>query len=406
MIKTLGKWSGITVAVIAVIVVISVVVLNYQPSVRSLAEVQGDGWHKIRFDEALVSSDGSKSFAEVRQGSTNNLLVFFDGGGACWDLYSCERPMSTRSILSVLVGLKKLYDVGFYIPHHVALPYPLALGRHLAGSGGLDPDNATNPFSNWTVVRIPYSTADFHTGDAVHTYRDDQGHSIQIHHRGAANAKKVLDWLYTQVSAPEKLVIAGSSAGGFGASYWARDIAIHYGTTPAYLVVDAAGVDVGENRVGPYKALLTSYGARVEDHIFTQQKRYLIEDLLLGYSQQPVANLKILQSGTSRDAALSLYYAILENLDYRDPGAYAPKWEKVQAKSLRRIAAALPDYQLFYLSDRPSTSELSIHTLFDNPAFFNVSQNGIHYVDWIRSNIVDGIPLSVGTEQLIENATR
>ncbi|MEM0955162.1 MAG: pectin acetylesterase-family hydrolase [Pseudomonadota bacterium] len=406
MIKTLLKCSGITLVATVVVVSAAIAVLNYQPSVQTLTEIQGKDWHKIAFDDALVSSDGSKSYAEVRRGDTNNLLIFFDGGGACWDFYSCARPMSTQSILSVLMGFKKIYDVGFYIPQHVALPYPLALGKHLAGSGGLDPDNPTNPFSNWTVVRIPYSTADFHTGNAVHTYKDAEGHSIQIRHQGAANARKVLDWVYTNIAQPEKLVVAGSSAGGFGASYWARDIATHYEETPAYLVADAAGVGAGDKKVGPYSALLNSYGARVEKHIFSEERTFLIEDLMLGYSQRPIANLKILQSNTSRDAALSLYYAVLEGLDYREPSAYASSWEAAQAQLLRRVAAALPDYHLFYLSDRPAGSELSIHTLFDNPAFFNATQNGVRYVDWLRSNIIDDVPLSVGTEQLRENAER
>ncbi|MEM1112677.1 MAG: pectin acetylesterase-family hydrolase [Pseudomonadota bacterium] len=388
------KVAKVFAALLALLLIIATLLVlagNYRPALATLADAETDTWYRLELEQALIASDGSEAYALVRRGVTDNLLVFFDGGGACWDANSCRQPWSISSILAVLLGFKEIHELGYYVDRQIELPHPLALGR-FSTEGGLAPDRKDNPFADWTVVRIPYATGDMHMGTRTHTYTDGKDDAVTIHHHGAHNARKVLAWVYEQVPEPTKVVIAGSSAGGWGASYWARDIAQHYQQRPAYLVADAAGV-AGEQF---YDAMKSSWGAELEGHITKPGGDQLLEDLLLSYVQFPLPNLTILQSGTSRDGALTMYFALLNGFDPSSPEVYAAEWEKQQVAMLQRIAEGQPSYQLFYTDARAPGAEVTAHTLFETPGFYSASQDDITYVEWVRSNVIEGQPLSAG----------
>ena len=75
------------------------------------------------------------------------------------------------------------------------------------------------------MVYAPYCTADLHAGTATRTY-DNAGHpvytglpsSFSIRHNGYSNTMVVLDWIRKNVTTADRVLVAGSSAGGYGAS--------------------------------------------------------------------------------------------------------------------------------------------------------------------------------------------
>jgi hypothetical protein len=73
-------------------------------------------------------------------------MVFFMGGGACWDITNCYYHHTYFAQLfesNVLLGF-------------------MAMG---IGSGGImDESRKNNPFKDWTVVWIPYCTGDLGLG--------------------------------------------------------------------------------------------------------------------------------------------------------------------------------------------------------------------------------------------------
>lgn len=301
-------------------------------------------------------------------------------------------------MLSVLTGLKPFHELGYYVHREIKLPNPLALSR-IDGEGALASDNPENPFARWSVVWIPYTTGDFHMGTRQHSYTDNDGHAFAINHVGAENAKKVLNWTFENFPSIDQLVVAGSSAGGFGASYWGGFIVDHYKGVPAHLVFDATGV-FGQ---APYDAVKHVYGADMS-RLKQGDRSVLVEDLLASYREIPSSTLKVLQSGTSRDAAISLYYALINGFDPSSPSIYAALWEKEQAVSIMRIQEMIQHAELFYATGRPEGSEVSGHTLFDSPDFYTVSEGGLTYAKWIELNIIEGRALSAGRELAAQNA--
>ena len=95
-------------------------------------------------------TDGQFSFW-AKKGKSDNLMVYFEGGGACWDNYTCTFPLGGAG-------------PGFFVPAIHPLTDPNAF------DGVFKSSNAKNPVKDWSVVYIPYCTGDLHAGSATKTY--------------------------------------------------------------------------------------------------------------------------------------------------------------------------------------------------------------------------------------------
>ncbi len=130
-----------------------------------------------------------------RKGSVNKLLMYYQGGGACWNRDSCN--------LAQL--FKQTAGVGDD-------PTP--------GSVGLaDWDNPLNPWKDWHIVYVPYCTGDIHVGNTTKLYDNPIGPPAhdRVNHRGRVNAKAMEKLARDLFVNPEHVYVTGSSAGGLGA---------------------------------------------------------------------------------------------------------------------------------------------------------------------------------------------
>jgi hypothetical protein len=143
------------------------------------------------------------------QGTADGLVVFFDGGGACWDDITCAIPRLANDARD---------DDGFYKAELVITDDPNRF------SGIFDLNDARNPVRDWSFVYVPYCTGDVHSGSNTAHYKDpDTGEPYTIEHRGADNFRVILRWMRDHVAHPQQILVAGSSAGAYGAStHYAR----------------------------------------------------------------------------------------------------------------------------------------------------------------------------------------
>jgi hypothetical protein len=169
-------------------------------------------------------SDGSPTGLAINPapGGSVDLVIYLEGGGACWDEYSCSHDWATSGPFG-----KVQFDV-----------IRSALGGILftRGTGGA-------PFADATQVYIPYCTGDVHWGNAV---KDYVGYGTW-HHSGQPNLEADVGWLWEHVAAPARLVVTGSSAGGFG-TLLAHDLArTAWPDAKGYLVDDSGPPLVGDD---------------------------------------------------------------------------------------------------------------------------------------------------------------
>lgn len=164
----------------------------------------GIDWVKIPLPEPCVNGKGKDTFIMVRKGSSNNLLIFFEGGGACADYETCK-PM----ICTDLDTCKPLLGIGSV----VALESKFWILSNIYKGGIFNVKRAENPFRDWTIVFIPYNTGDVHTGNRVVKYYY-HGKSKTIYHTGYVNAIVAMRWA-KEGGEFDRIVVAGSSAGGY-----------------------------------------------------------------------------------------------------------------------------------------------------------------------------------------------
>lgn len=145
--------------------------------------------------------DGDPYMFFARKGTTNNVLMYYQGGGACWSLDSCFTAGTCKRTATPSDD-PDLWTTGFG-----------------------DYSNPDNPFKDWNVVFVSYCTCDVHWGDNDKNY-GGSGHNAR--HRGRVNAMVAEKFAREHFVDPDRVFVTGSSAGSYGAlmnSYWLmRDV--------------------------------------------------------------------------------------------------------------------------------------------------------------------------------------
>eukprot|EP00930_Biecheleria_cincta_P002394 TRINITY_DN103400_c0_g1_i1.p1 TRINITY_DN103400_c0_g1~~TRINITY_DN103400_c0_g1_i1.p1 ORF type:complete len:381 (+),score=68.83 TRINITY_DN103400_c0_g1_i1:83-1225(+) len=177
-----------------------------------------------------IFSDAEEYSFQVLPGDRDKLLLFFQGGGACWNDASTNvakpRPCVTRVVPAT--------DQGIF-----------------------DRAAASNPFRDYTVLHISYCSGDLHVGNVVRWYLDAQGRHVQ--QRGYQNALSALQWAQENFASSvlSSLLIMGSSTGALGAQLWAGLVLRTLRYSSAAVVADSyVGVFPPQSQ-GP---LLESFG--------------------------------------------------------------------------------------------------------------------------------------------------
>lgn len=160
-----------------------------------------DEWVKIELPDTHCS-DGSpyKFFVNWHEGS-DDLVVIFEPGGACWDYESCSGELG-------ILGAAN--PNGIPDNHMDAWEIHSPLVRR---------DSAQNPMREWNIVFIPYCTGDVHTGSRTTEYTSADGtKQLTYRHVGHDNMKIVSAWLGWQFQDTDRMYAGGCSAGGVGSS--------------------------------------------------------------------------------------------------------------------------------------------------------------------------------------------
>jgi Pectinacetylesterase len=160
-------------------------------------KVPAGTWTWIDVPESACD-EGSPTGFGVNPGTGDDLLVYFEGGGACWDYASC-----------VVLNTSTHGPVG-RAQWNARVPQ--------IGVGPFDRVHATNAFRASTYVYIPYCTGDLHAGSNVQAYQA-AGDTRMIHHVGRRNAVAALARIVATWPNAARVVVSGSSAGGFGATF-------------------------------------------------------------------------------------------------------------------------------------------------------------------------------------------
>jgi hypothetical protein len=136
---------------------------------------------------------------------SNRLVIYLQGGGACWDALTCH-------LLMTATNLATDYNETVF-------------NREIAATGRAVIFNRTdmrNPYRDASYVYVPYCTGDIHSGNHVQEYSVSDG-IRSTYHVGARNLDSFLRRLVLTFPNADRVLLTGISAGGFGAGMnWDR----------------------------------------------------------------------------------------------------------------------------------------------------------------------------------------
>lgn len=328
------------------------------PTNPSLLELES-GWNAIAPGGETICAQGDPFRYFVRKGSVNKVVIDFAGGGACWSEATC------------------LLSDTLFRPRVDESEYPF-LEDEQSATGLYDHSRDDNPVKDWHHVFVPYCTGDLHWGDATQTYGEgDQAKTI--HHRGAANTRAVLDWVYEHFDAPAQVFVTGWSAGGYGAALWAAHVRRHYESDDVLVSQfsdSAAGVIQPEFFVEsvpnwePESAYpLWIPGADPKD----EGSLAAMYSAIAAYYPGMVLS----QFNTAFDSEQAKYYVLLG-------GESTQEWSDLMNASIDAIESSSPNFAAF-------TAAGEFHTLLTQDLLYTLEEDGTPFLDFL-SDVIDGVP--------------
>jgi hypothetical protein len=156
-----------------------------------------------------VCRDGSPAGYYLKKGKSKNLMIFLNGGGVCFDDFFCG--INPANVDQSLPG-ETLFGATLD-----QISSSLMSVRQTPPEEGIFQSDPTNPVSDWTQVFVPYCTGDVYAGtthDAPVT-TSTMGLPPQ-QFVGYTNLGLFYQTLAADFGGSEKVLLTGSSAGGFG----------------------------------------------------------------------------------------------------------------------------------------------------------------------------------------------
>jgi hypothetical protein len=304
----------------------------------------GGGWTKHTFDidggDGPICIAGTPYSVYTRPGNPHKLLIFEQGGGACWqNFYQCN----------VLADAQ-------------AAPLP--------PSGIWDSASPDNPFADYSVVYMPYCDGSVFAGDNDVVDSNFPFGPVRFH-RGLRNQTAGMDVAKATFPHATRITLAGSSAGGVGVAGFAPFLArFKYGNFVKLTVFNDAGP------VAINLADTTGIAARAADWQFGQF--YPASCTECSDSGQATAIIKWrLQNDVGIREAFYETDSDLTNRFFLGMLGDQPGFRNLVVTEHGTLNAFFPNrYKRFIVAGDTS------HTALQTPLFYTQDANGVLLSDW------------------------
>lgn len=316
----------------------------------------GDGWTKHTFDldggNGPICIAGTQFSVFTRAGNPSNLLIFEQGGGACWqDFYNCNILAEAQEPPAPRVGI-------------------------------WDFDSRENPFADYSIVYMPYCDGSVFSGDND-VFDPSFGAAIGVptavvrFHRGLRNQSAGMDVARNMFPHANRITVAGSSAGGVGAAGFAPFLVrlLYDNEVKLTVINDAGPITTNPDAVG-------DIAARAADWQFGQFYPASCTDCDDMGDNTAIVHWRLDNDSTIREAFYETDGDLTNRFFLRllgDPSGF----RQLILDGHGAINAAHPNrYKRFIVS-----GDLS-HTALQVPLFYSQDANGIPLNEWIDDFLV------------------
>ncbi len=308
---------------------------RYLGSFTPMESLTTDGVTNHRFGggEGPQCLRGTEYTMATRDAGASELLIFLEGGGACWSELCAA--------------------------NEVAVP-------GMPTDGILDPTLDVNPMRSWNVTYLPYCDGSLFSGDAQRDYTND---GIPEIHRGLRNLSAGLDVAVREFPAPSRIVLAGNSGGGFGTIFALPLVRSLYPDTPIDVLNDS-GVGVGRANDPTSQTVLIEdwrsgefFPPSICPGCFDAGN--LVEYFDWQLNQDSNFNLALLS--TKQDIVISAFFLMIPGADF----------EAHMVPALQQVEARHPDRVRSFISNGAS------HTFLQRDVFQTAGGVTVH--DWVSA---------------------
>jgi len=310
--------------------------------------------------------DGSPTGIGVRPSATSDrLLVYLEGGGACFNAISCANNAASFG--------------------------PAAFGNGVPITGGIfDLTNPRNPFRDWNLVFVPYCTGDVHAG-AAENASVPFGPSGQ-HFVGYGNVTRALARLVPTFSNAKEVVLAGISAGGLGAALNYDQVARAFCPRPVTLI-DDSGPLFSDQYLAPCLQKRWRTLWKLDETLPADCSACRASDGggLASYfswlgTHWPAASLGLISSDA--DSVVSSFFGFGTNkcayLDLIAPAMPAAEFRAGLLDARARHIEPDPNFGSYFI---PSTQ----HTWIRGPSLYDTISSGVPLLGWINALLSHGV---------------
>ena len=312
-----------------------------------VSEASGDAIaHRFSASDGPMCLRGTEYVMSTRDTGSADLVIFLQGGGACWDTLCAASETAAP-------GIPK--------------------------AGILDGDLAGNPIADMNIAYLPYCDGGVHASDAEYDIDNngllEPGTSDQFHH-GLQNLSASLDVTVRAFPAPRRIVLMGVSGGGFG-SIFALPLVRTLDPDVPIDVVNDSGVSVGRPDDPAFFRKLLSYWNIADAFIPASCPDCIAEDGhgtgVHTWGLERDKNLRISLLSHKQDSTIATFFF----------GVSGAKWEPELIREMGEVEAAHPDRVRSLIADG------SAHTfLISNTA---LEVDGITVMDWVAA-MLDNSP--------------
>lgn len=316
-----------------------------------------------------VSGNGTPYHGGVRIGTkAKKLLIYFNGGGVSYDEHSVSRPNNafTGHIADTYYNNDGEWIGDYFLLH------------------GMNAARPENPFLSWSAIHLLYCNGDFHCGNGEFPYTAQDGSPREMPYHGYRNAMAVIELAKRYLPEPEQILIAGSSAGGFGVALLADDVMRAFPScTDVTCVVDSS-------------LLLHKHWQHIARdvwhspaHIWQRlESDNLVLDCLTDSHRRYGDRVRCLFMSSVRDALLCIAQNGLDGNGQIFDRASGERYQE----TLRRMCAALteriPSVGLYVFTgpmDAPGydDAQLTLHCALNNAYVFEHTEDGKTPCEWI-----------------------
>jgi hypothetical protein len=316
-------------------------------------------WTWVDFSDSYCRDGSTAGVAVNLQTGSDKVMIFLEGGGACFNTETCETNPTNVS------SMKTGHTTGIF-----------------------DRTNTKNPVATWHFVYVPYCTGDSQPGGNPNGMVT--GVTGVQKFVGYLNMKAFLNRIVPTFPKASQVLLTGVSAGGFGAASTSYLVARAFNPIPVN-VIDDSGPAMSSKYIPTCLQDLFRTTWSLDQTILADCGSACPNpsDWVMDYAKF-LASKSTQKSGlldSSTDSVISAFYGIGEDNGKNDckgsfstpvPGATYT----AGLQDFRTTIAAYPNYGTYY----PDSSQ---HTWLEGASMYTETQSGTALIDWI-TNIING----------------